>query len=196
MTVDLLKHSSLRGIKESYGTVADRCGVQARAHELLADLERREQAIVTRCATGAVGKPPLRVMVVVGRTREGSADSGVYISGNDGFYSDIIKLLGATNVHQGATVAVPTLSPEGVLKLAPDVIVDVVNVDDRAEIAHVRGFWSRFPTVPAVREGRIIVLSDDFASIPGPRYIELAEKVSQVICGSSDAGRVNVRRSG
>jgi iron complex transport system substrate-binding protein len=183
ITVDLFNHSSLEGIKASYSAIASRCGVEVRARELLASLADSEQAIADKCATARGGNHPQRVMVVVGRTREGSADSGVYISGNDGFYSDIIKLLGVVNVHDGSTVAVPTLSAEGILKLAPDVILDVINVDDRARESQARDFWRRFPTLPAVQQGRIVVLSDDFASIPGPRYVQLAEKVSKIVCG-------------
>jgi len=192
--VELLNHSSLSGIKSSYTAVAERCGVAERARLRLAEFAEREAAIRSRCAdqSSCRGRPagaaPLRIMIVVGRTREGSADSGVYLSGSDGFYAEIVSLLGATNVHQGRTIAMPTISSEGILKLAPDVIVDVVNVDDRAGVSQARRFWDRFPNLPAVRLGRVIVLSDDFASIPGPRYILLAEKLAGVVCGC-EAGK-------
>jgi iron complex transport system substrate-binding protein len=184
MTVDLLNHSSLAGIKASYQAVAKRCGVEFKASELLASLAEREAAVRDRCAQSRGRGAPPRVMVVVGRTREGSADSGVYVSGNDGFYADIITLLGAANVHQGRTVAVPTLSAEGVLKLAPDVIIDVVNIDDKVDEGQVRKFWAKFPSLPAVKQGSVVIVSDDFASIPGPRYIQLAEKVAETVCGA------------
>lgn len=184
MTVDLLNHSSLAGIKASYQAVAKRCGVEPRASELLASLSEREAAIRDRCSRARGRGAPPRVMVVVGRTREGSADTGVYVSGNDGFYADIVTLLGAVNVHQGRTVAVPTLSAEGILKLAPDVIIDIVNVDDKVNEGQVRQLWAKFQSLPAVKQGRVVVVSDDFASIPGPRYIQLAEKVAEAVCGS------------
>ena len=184
MSLDLVNHSSVQGIKESYNQVAKLCGVEALARERLESFSNREANLKDSCAKTQGSKPPLRVMVVVGHTREGSVDSGVYISGADGFYSDIISLLGAVNVHQGRTVAVPTLSAEGIMKLAPDVIVDVVNVDDRAREEQVKRFWQRFTMVPAVKQGRVIVLSDDFASIPGPRYVLLAERLAQLVCGT------------
>jgi iron complex transport system substrate-binding protein len=121
-------------------------------------------------------------MVVVGRTREGSSQTGVYVSGHDGFYSDIVALLGGVNVHQGRTVAVPTLSAEGIMKLAPDVIIDILNEDDEEREADYRKFWAQFSSVPAVRQGRVVVVRDDFASIPGPRYILLAEKLHRILC--------------
>ena len=181
LTLDLLDHTSLAGIRASYNTVAARCGVQDRARERLTDLEGREASIRARCASES-STPPKRVMVVVGRTREGSSQTGVYVSGHDGFYSDIVALLGGVNVHQGRTVAVPTLSAEGIMKLAPDVIIDILNEDDEEREADYREFWGRFPSVPAVRQGRVVVVRDDFASIPGPRYILLAEKLHRILC--------------
>jgi len=181
ITLDLLDHTSLAGIRASYNRVAARCGVQDVARERLADLERREARVRAQCAIKD-GASPKRVMVVVGRTREGSSQSGVYVSGRDGFYSDIVSLLGGVNVHQGRTVAVPTLSAEGIMKLAPDVIIDIFNEDDGDKESDYREFWARFPSVPAVRQGRVVVVRDDFASIPGPRSILLAEKLHWILC--------------
>lgn len=181
LTLDLLDHTTVAGIRASYNTVADRCGVKDRARERLTYLEGREASIRARCA-GKNGTAPKRVMVVVGRTREGSSHSGVYVSGRDGFYSDIVGLLGGVNVHQGRTVAVPTLSAEGIMKLAPDVIIDILNEDDGDREADYREFWARFPSVPAVSQGRVVVVGDDYASIPGPRYILLAEKLNKILC--------------
>jgi len=182
VAVELLDHSSLAGIKASYALVGDRCGVGDRANKQLSALESRESAIRARCIKALQGRAARRVLVVVGRTRDGSAESGVYVSGSDGFYADIISLLGAVNVHKGRTVAVPTLSAEGIIKLAPDVIVDIVSVDDGIAAQQARGFWRRFSTVPAARDEKVVVVSDDFASIPGPRYILLAERLSRLLC--------------
>ncbi len=178
----LVDHTSLEGIRSSYSQVGAFCEIAERAQMRLAALAEREQAIRERCDASRGQGTAKRVMVVVGRTREGSADSGVYVSGNDGFYSGIVSLLGAVNVYTGRTVAVPSLSAEGIGALAPDVVIDVVNVDDRANEVGFEAFWRRFPELPAVKQGRVVVLRDDYASIPGPRYIVLAERLSKVIC--------------
>lgn len=182
LSIELVDHRSVEGIKASYRTIAAKCGVDERAQERLAVFADRERALRERCAVSRRGAAPLRVMVVVGRTRDGNADSGVYISGSDGFYSDVISLLGAVNVHSEGTVPVPTVSVEGMVSLAPDVIVDVVNIDDTPHLDSFRSFWKRFPMLPAVRQGHVLVVGDDFASIPGPRYIVLAERLAQRLC--------------
>lgn len=175
-----LDHTTVSGIKESYRVIGRVCGVESAVAQRLATLERQEVQLQKSCKV--VGEKPLRVMVVVGRTKYGSAHSGVYISGRDGFYADIVKMFGAINVHQSQTVAVPSLSAEGIMKLAPDVIVEVVNVDDGDVPGNYMSFWDQFPSVPAVKHRQVLLLTQDFASIPGPRYVQVAEALSSVLC--------------
>lgn len=184
IAVQLLDHSSLQGIRDSYTQVAAVCGKAQIAEAQLAALVEQERSIRLKCSAVRGTSTPKRVMVAVGRTQQGRADSGVYVSGNDGFYSEILSLLGAENVHTGRTISVPSLSAEGIRALAPDVVIDVVNVDDPGDEDSFNNFWGRFPGLPAVKQGRVVVLRDDYASIPGPRYIELVERLAQMICGS------------
>jgi iron complex transport system substrate-binding protein len=180
----LVEHRGVAGILESYSTIGRECGVEALAATRVAELRAAEREIQATCAAHQGGKKtPTRVMVVVGRATVGGMSSDIYISGRDGFYSDILRMVGAVNVHSDRTVAVPTVSSEGIVSLNPDVILEVVNVDDGQAPADRRSFWSRFARIPAVVNNRVFILHDDFASIPGPRYILLAKKLSSLLCG-------------
>lgn len=172
-----MDHTTVEGIKRSIATVGEVCGVQDLARKKLAELEAREAALRARRA----GKPSHRTLVVVGRMHEGESLSGIYISGKDGFYTGVIELVGMTNVNTDPTVAVPMLSAEGFMALAPEAIVEVVNVDDPSLKGTPSAVWNRFPKVPAVKNSRVFTLSDDYASIPGPRYITLAEKLANLL---------------
>lgn len=183
-----LDHSTLNGIKESYQRIGEACHKDELATKRLAYFAQQEQALkddIKRVRDADA--PPLRTMVVVGRSREGSAVSGLYISGRDGFYSEVLRLLGATNVNDQSTVAIPAISAEGMMVLAPDVIVEVMNVDDVASDRDESAFWNRFASVPAVQKKKVFLVRDDFASIPGPRYIRLAQKLFQLFY-TSDKG--------
>jgi iron complex transport system substrate-binding protein len=168
-------HTTIVGIKKSIETIAVVCGVQSRAKELLAQLEQREQKVRAQMH----GFPSYKTLVVVGRMHEGNSLSGVYVSGKDGFYSGVLEILGLKNVNSDATVAIPTLSPEGLLALAPEVIVEVVNTDDPESPAGEQSPWKRYATLPAVRSDRIFLFRQDYASIPGPRYIMLVEEFAR-----------------
>ena len=172
-----MDHTTVEGIKRSIATVGEVCGVQSLARTKLVELEARENALRAR----RVGAPTYTTLVVVGRMHEGESISGVYVSGKDGFYTGVIELLGMKNVNADPTVAVPMLSAEGLMILAPEAIVEIVNVDDPALRGAPSAVWNRFPQIPAVKNSRIFTLSDDFASIPGPRYITLAEKLADLL---------------
>ena len=172
-----MDHTTVEGIKKSIATVGEVCGVQELARKKLAELEVREASLRDR----RVGKPSYRTLVVVGRMHEGESLSGIYISGKDGFYTGVIELVGMKNVNTDPTVAVPMLSAEGFMALAPEAIVEIVNVDDATLKGSPSSVWNRYPNVPAIKNFRIFTLSDDFASIPGPRYITLAEKLADLL---------------
>lgn len=183
IAVDVLDHTRVRGIQDSYIEVGRKCGIASLAEARVAQLRMLGEQVRARCLRAPIlhGK---RALVVVGRTREGNESTGVYVSGRDGFYSDLLELVGATNVNTRSTVAIPTLSSEGILKLNPDIILEIVNTDDGELSPTYMSFWKNFPTVSAIRHNRVFLLSDDMASIPGPRYINLAQKLSDLLCGS------------
>ena len=170
-------HATVSGIKESFRTISHRCGNEDKADARLAELSRREESLRTRFDEPDV----LRTLVVVGRTHEGSSVSSIYVSGNDGFYSSVLSLLGMKNVNADSTISLPTISPEGILALNPDLIVEVVGQDDPIGAADRKALWNRYPQLPAVKRGRVVVLSSDYATITGPRYVELAEDLAQAV---------------
>jgi iron complex transport system substrate-binding protein len=171
-----INHSTVAGIRESFTALGQACGRQEEASAKLAALHTREEAL----KEGARSTAAKRALVVVGRTHEGSATSGLYVSGKDGYYSEVLNLVGLKNVNESSTIAIPSLSEEGVRALDPEVIIEIVNRDDEVREAPEM-LWSRYTTLSAVREKRVFVLSQDFASIPGPRYIELAELLARLL---------------
>lgn len=168
-------HSTVEGIKRSMTTIADMCGISHVGSEKVAALERRERAL--RDSAHAI--PHFKTLVAVGRTHEGAATSGVYVSGRDGFYTGVLEIVGLRNVNQEPTVAIPTLSSEGIMALAPEAIVEVVSPDDPQADQDHAALWRNYPNIPAVKNDRVVTLRGDYASIPGPRYIRVAEDIAQ-----------------
>jgi len=177
--VTTVDHSTIAGIKESIKSLGERCGAQSAASRELASLTSQEQELSRKYQRAS----PLRTLVAVGRTHEGDAVSGVYVSGKDGFYSSVLPLIGMRNVNDESTISLPTLSPEGLLALQPDAIVEIVGQDDPARVSHTRSFWERYPKLSAVANKRIVILTSDYAAIPGPRYVRLAEDIAHAMGG-------------
>ena len=47
-------------------------------------------------------------------------------------------------------------------------------------------FWKRWPSIPAVAHGRVVVLPDDLTLRPGPRVADAAEELAAILHGEAD----------
>ena len=169
-----VNHDTIGGIKSSIEVIGQECGRIDAAHKLIDQLNREEQ----RLAATISGAAQLSALIVVGRTNEGSETSGVYVSGKDGFYSEVLDLLKIKNVNSRQTVALPTVSIEGISALNPDIVIEIVNVDDAVVPTALSQYWKQFPGLKAVQKNRVFFFTEDFASIPGPRYIQMAQALA------------------
>lgn len=167
----VVNHRSLEGILESIATIGRQCKRRARAEALLADLRAR-MAVVQRARSES---PRVRVMLCVDRTRGTGGITDCYVAGPDGYLDQLIRMAGGQNVFADEVAPFPVVSVEGILHAAPDVIVELA-AGQEEHVADLRADWTSLPGVPAVRAGRVHVLTDDFAPIPGPRFVLLLER--------------------
>ncbi len=175
-------HHDVAGILASVERIAAACDVVERGVVLRRTLEARLAAVAATVPPG----PPPRVLVVVGRAAGGGSVSSVWAAGPGAFYEDVLRLAGAANACATGGVPYPELSREGLGSLDPDVIVDVQprlaeqGLDAAAAVAD----WQGLVEVRAVREGRVVVLGDDFMEIPGPRVVDAVEAVAAAVHGA------------
>jgi len=75
------------------------------------------------------------------------------------------------------------ISAEIVLARPPDVIIEL-NAATRlneADLKKVVDPWMRLSSVPAVKNGRVIVLTGPGMTVPGPRVAEGVEKIARAL---------------
>jgi iron complex transport system substrate-binding protein len=154
-----------------------RVGLTAEANAAAADIESRLQAVRTRVA----GRPRPRTLLVFGR--EPRSLRGINASGGYGFLHDLLELAGGTDVLADIRQPAVAMSTEMVLARAPDVIIELHYGDpwpaDRLE--EERKVWSALPSVPAVRGGRITLVTGDEFVVPGPRVTAAADRLAQIL---------------
>lgn len=172
-------HRSLAGILDSVDAVGRVCGVEERARRLRGEME----AEIGRIREKTKGTRPRRVLVVVGRGDPGPVARNVFVSGRDGFYTDLLRLAGAENVYAGLTSGVASLSPEALAALQPEVILEVIqDFEERGwSLADIRRSWAPLDYIPAVRDGRIFVLQGDYTVVPGPRVVRLLRDIAVLL---------------
>jgi len=82
------------------------------------------------------------------------------------------------------------LTAEGIIHCNPDVIIDIRPLldGDPPRAAAAREEWRAAEGINALRDGRIHVMTADFAVIPGPRFILLVEEMARIIHPELDWG--------
>jgi iron complex transport system substrate-binding protein len=177
----VVNHKSIEGILDSFTTIGRACGAEPQAEAFCADIRARLDRVERKLA----GRPRPRVLLAVDRTPSRGRLEDVYIGGRDGHLDRILELAGGRNAYQG-DVPFPVVSREGMLRMDPQMILDLVPLPPgmparrpdqrRAILADWNGL-----DVEAVRQGRVYLVEEDYAFIPGPRFILLVEKLARLI---------------
>jgi iron complex transport system substrate-binding protein len=174
-----VSHKSVEGILDSIIAIGRRCAAEEQAEELVANIKGQIAKIEQK--TAGLERP--RVMFAVERTLGTGRIEDVYVAGRDGFINRIITLAGGRNACQETAAGFPVVSSEGILRMNPEVILDMVPilVQKKHNKETVLADWQQLPELEAVRSGRVYLLDDDYAFIPGPRLVLLAEKLARLI---------------
>lgn len=178
-------HKSVEGILESIATIGRVGGVSQRAERMVAELQARLERV--RRKTAGLGRP--RVMFSVDRTPGTGHVEDAYIAGADGHIDRIIEIAGGANAYSGR-VRFPVISSEGMLRMNPQVIVDMVpRLAPGASKEQVRADWNELAGVEAVAHDRVYVVDEDYVSVPGPRVILFVEQLARLIHPEADWGQ-------
>lgn len=180
LQVSQVSHDSISDIRKSISSIGALCGRDNRAAQLLSQLDSEVAEIRSQIPTAE----KLRTLVVIRGGKTSGAPRPVYISGGDGFYSELLELAGAKNVYEGETIAMPMLSFEGLEVLNPAVIIEILPAtqdSDPPVRAAPSEVWARFQSIEAIAHGRVYQLSASHMSIPGPRYAAALRDMALVL---------------
>lgn len=100
-------------------------------------------------------------------------DAAMYSAATSSFMGEVLQTLGAQNIAAGFSSAFPKLSPEYVVQMAPDLIIQTYA--QGASAIHHRPGWNK---IPALAHQRVCPLTAEERRIttrPGPRMAEAAE---------------------
>jgi len=114
------------------------------------------------------GRPRVRALILVDRQPLWAVGPGSYLD-------DLLRIAGGENVVGAGRERWCRISLEEILVADPEVILEADRGDGRLDL----GFWERFATLRAVREGRVYVLEGTSPFRPGPRMLEAAGKIAR-----------------
>jgi iron complex transport system substrate-binding protein len=171
------EHRALPDILQTIRAIGQRVGAEARAEALAADMQRRLHEI--RAST--TGRPRPRTLLVF--DRDPGTLRNLYASGGFGFLADLLTIAGGDNVFGDINRQSVQASTEMILARRPDLILEL-RYGDRVEPLDGKRYaelWSVLPAVPAVRHNRLHVLVGDEFVVPGPRIVDAAQRLADVI---------------
>lgn len=199
-----VNHSRVGGILDSITLIAASSGVPERGEELRRSLEARIETVTEGAKSSAEPPPagttsppcqdPPRVLVVVGRLMDDGPGGEMFVSGRDGYYDDLIRLAGGVNAYTEETLKFPAISDEGLVRLDPDIIIEMIPGTMGGPGRNVlMEHWRRKGAVSAVRGERVHIIGADYAVVPGPRFVLLLEEMAGIIGSCSGRPGAGVR---
>ncbi len=163
----LVEDDSLPQIEQSIKTIGQRIGRAAQADAIIAGIEANVHDVRAR-----VHPFPVRpALMLVGH-------QPIVAVGPGTFLDDLIKIAGADNIADAVGQQWPQLSIEYIVAMRPAVIIDgQMGTDPQSPTQ----FWDAYPTIPAVRNHRVVGYPEDPTLHPGPRVGTTLEMIAKLI---------------
>ena len=170
------RHAGLEGVKRTIRDLGARTGLAEAAERVVKEIDRQLADVRARVQS----RPRPRVLVVFGR--DAGALRGIYASGGIGFVHEMVTAAGGDNVFADAKRESVQATTELILARKPDVILELrAGRRNAEEAAREIEAWRALPGVPAVKNGRVVLIEDPRTVVPGPRVGEGTELLARAM---------------
>lgn len=116
---------------------------------------------------------PPRVLVVLQR-------DPVYVVGGGSFIDEMLTAVGARNIAGRFAEPYPRVGVEWVVAEGPGILLDL-----SPDPAGAFDYWSRWPSIPAVADRRVVTLDAALISMPGPHLDKAIAQLAGVLHGEA-----------
>lgn len=167
--------TSLAGVFEDIRTVGSALGKTVEADRLVATLKRR--------VGNAQARSPARAMAGRRTALAVIWPDPPVVAGPSTFVGDLLSLAGLDNVVPRSAGQWPRISHETLVAWNPRLLVRPDTAQNRAAFRDAFAPGSRWRLLPAVRDGRVVVLPGDWLERPGPRLVDALEALVEKLRG-------------
>ena len=166
---------TIDGIAADLERLGTLLGTQARTTAMAAELRAR----IARERRASAGKRTLGVFYEIW-------PSPLFTIGGTHLISQAIEACGGANVFAALTLPAPTVSVEAVLAAKPEAIIAAADNGLRPDWLEE---WRRWPALPAVAQGNLLVVDGNLLHRPGPRFLEGVEQLCAVLDTARQQGK-------
>ncbi len=165
-----LKSITFDQILESLQALGDRVGRREAARARIAAI----RGAWTEVSREASRRPRRSALLVVER-------DPLYVVGGGSYLNAMLDAAGLDNAAAAYAEAYPRVSLEWLIASGPQLIID-----SSADPVAAREFWSRWPSIPAVADDRVIAVPQGLVTLPGP-YLDRSLRTLDAAIRGADA---------
>ncbi|HOF41065.1 MAG TPA: helical backbone metal receptor [Candidatus Hydrogenedentes bacterium] len=168
---------SLATIREGIRLIGDRLGCPEEAKALVRGFDA-DLASIRECVAA---HPRMTVLILTGRQLHDMTD--FHTVGGTSFVSELVATAGGDNLYQGETQPYLEASKETAVMRAPEAIIEFhagETFSDDIKAQYLTD-WQQMPSLPAVRNHRIYLITESHALRPGPRVSEIAARLAALL---------------
>ncbi len=170
LRVVIVQVDTIEQIHAAIRTIAYEAGRVTQGEALLVEMDKRMEAVRARLK----GASQRRVLMVVGQDPLIAVGSGIFLN-------ELITQAQGINIAAEAAQPWARLSLEVAVAKQPEVIIDSSMGSEENDKARYLGVWQNFPTLPAVRDGRVYGTRSYTVLRPGPRLPDGFEEIARLI---------------
>lgn len=182
LRVEELDLETLPGILNAIDRLGAETQRKQQAAALRSNIERRLAVVKAKV------KQRRRVTFLVGRTPQRL--EGMVAVGPNSYLDELMRAAGGDNIFADSPAMYPKVSIEQLLARDPDVIFEMGDavhegIVDSKYRENVLAVWSRLTSLRAVRTNKVFPLNDNIYVVPGPRFVDAAERFYEMLHGAA-----------
>lgn len=167
---------SFDDIEETIRDLGDLLDRREAAERVIADMKAGFEDVARRVAN----RPRPRVFFCIARKPDSLAN--VSTAGRNTFVDELIRRAGGENIFGDSGVPYPQVSLEQILRRQPEVIIEAMEAIDVSPetLREVVTQWQTLGDLPAVRNGRVHVVTETYLLIPSPRIVQSVRHLARL----------------
>lgn len=172
-----IEMDSLATIESGTAEIGRALNAEPQADALRQKINRELDAVRDAVA----GKPRPKLLIIT--MREQHTLNTLYTVSGKSFVSELVEIAGGDNIYKDAPTAYLEASKETVVLNAPEVVLEFHAGEklDEAEVARFIADWRQLPSLPAVQQGRVYIVTIPYAIRPGPRVGQVARDIARLL---------------
>ena len=169
-----IENQNISQILSSFIIIGKKCNREKQADLLI-------KVINSEITRDVINPPWPKTLICVDRENRGNGEiTRIYCASKKSFYNDLLNAACMENVLKDSTMTYPEISSEGIIRMQPEIIIDFAMSQQEIPVDRLKFDWKSIPMLPAVKNNMIFCISDDYATIPGPRILTILQDFKKI----------------